>query len=642
MSHTDTIGGPGISLGTLIESHVRTLRSLGDSLHSLIQDREDEFLALGSGLMEFDAQSRAVARGASDLADLCAGDEVNRSAEAMASELDTLQDICGTSATDESVQALDRTLDLVRTLDAQTAEFGRIIRSLQMLGISTRIESARLGDQGLGFSTLADDVEALAGKIVHDSSAIAAQARDLGALVLDASERTSAMGREQSMCAAGIVQEIKDALGALTSLMDNARRVSGDISARSGAMAASVGEVVSSLQFHDIVRQQVEHVEEAMEDMIGQCAARNPEDGEGREDGAEAEAGEDEASRDARRDLVGWLADVSELQVSQLVNASERFTSAVGGLRDGLEGIAAQAGELRADVASIMDTGSGGATVFSRVQESSGKVMGAMRQFSDKAGEIAGLIGDVAGTVSAMSGFVSDIEEVGSEIELIAINASIKAAHTGEEGKALGVLAQAIQSLSVEARNKTQAVSTVLLDVAEASKVLEAKSRDTGKAEALKQYAASQEELSEVLSRLDADLGERMRGVDSGSLNLGRDAAALAASIDLHERICPGLDQAAETLRGVVAASREAVPVADDSGRPERLKQMLSRYTMEVERLVHEAAFGEQGGGARTLRHEDEGGVELFGDDDGVELFGDDDSGGGDGDGEEWDNVELF
>jgi methyl-accepting chemotaxis protein len=36
-----------------------------------------------------------------------------------------------------------------------------------MLGISTRIESARLGDQGLGFSTLADDVEALAGKIVQ-------------------------------------------------------------------------------------------------------------------------------------------------------------------------------------------------------------------------------------------------------------------------------------------------------------------------------------------------------------------------------------------------------------------------------------------------------------------------------------------
>jgi hypothetical protein len=89
---------------------------------------------------------------------------------------------------------------------------------------------------------------------------------------------------------------------------------------------------------------------------------------------------------------------------------------------------------------------------------------------------------------------------------------------------------------------------------------------------------------------------------------------ALARSVDLDRRILPGLDEAGRELGRIVAACRKAVPVADDTGRPERLKQLLSRYTMEVERVVHESAFGADAAGPRTLRHEDEGGVELFDD----------------------------
>lgn len=68
----------------------------------------------------------------------------------------------------------------------------------------------------------------------------------------------------------------------------------------------------------------------------------------------------------------------------------------------------------------------------------------------------------VSATIAEMGNFVVDIEDVGAEIKLIALNASIKAARTGEQGRALGVLAMAIQRLSSEAREQTQAVSDAL------------------------------------------------------------------------------------------------------------------------------------------------------------------------------------
>ena len=65
-------------------------------------------------------------------------------------------------------------------------------------------------------------------------------------------------------------------------------------------------------------------------------------------------------------------------------------------------------------------------------------------------------------TVGEIATFVGDIEKIGEEIKLIALNAQIKSAYTGDEGAALGVLAEAIQRLSIDAIDHTGAVSAYL------------------------------------------------------------------------------------------------------------------------------------------------------------------------------------
>ncbi|HPE37800.1 MAG TPA: hypothetical protein PK625_11645, partial [Spirochaetales bacterium] len=119
--------------------------------------------------------------------------------------------------------------------------------------------------------------------------------------------------------------------------------------------------------------------------------------------------------------------------------------------------------------------------------------------------------------------------------------------------------------------------------------------------------------LREVNSRFMTSL-DGLRG-DSGSLSENlRDTAAGAV---LDREICTELASARTDMGGISEAARRLVPLADDSHRSERLKELLSRYTMEVERLAHEAAFGQGGGEVRDAA---EGEVELFGDDN-VELF---------------------
>jgi methyl-accepting chemotaxis protein len=594
------------------------MRGLTIRLTRLLSGREEEFLDLGRRLMEFSSASQALAQKAQDLAQLAAGEDIGQGAQELAVELEEMSGVCDFSRGEQSLDELERVLKVIESLGAGISGFGRIVRSLQMLGISTRIESARLGDKGLGFTTLADDVEKLAGKIVANSSQVMDKGRSLSGMISDAHGQTKLLVGAQKGCSSRIVTELKTNLDGLVGLTGSSRSLSASLADRSGDIAAGISEVVASLQFHDIVRQQVEHVEEALHDMMGMVRQRGERQDCGREGGSAPAAEPNQELTPELRDLVGWIADVAKLQESQLGNAGERFASALQSLRRNLEDIARSIASMRQDAERLAADESGGeGSVLDRIEQGSLSIIESMRQFAEQAEHIGGVMATVAGTVAEMVGFVEDIEEVGSEIELIALNAAVKAARTGDEGRALGVLAQAIQKLSVEARDKTGDVSRALTEISRSSQDLETNAAGYLDTSRLAGLAARQEglmhRLRDVNTRFMSGLGEVRE--QSGRLSERlRDTAAHAV---LDREICAELDAARADMGSIAETARRAVPLADDSTRSQRLKELLSRYTMEVERLVHEAAFG-QGGG--ELRDKAEGEVELF-EDDNVELF---------------------
>ena len=67
-----------------------------------------------------------------------------------------------------------------------------------------------------------------------------------------------------------------------------------------------------------------------------------------------------------------------------------------------------------------------------RLESGVATVKAELGDFATQGESLGGIMDSVAETISGMAGAAEAIEEVGSEIELIAINASIKAAHTGE------------------------------------------------------------------------------------------------------------------------------------------------------------------------------------------------------------------
>ncbi|TVM28184.1 methyl-accepting chemotaxis protein, partial [Oceanidesulfovibrio marinus] len=102
--------------------------------------------------------------------------------------------------------------------------------------------------------------------------------------------------------------------------------------------------------------------------------------------------------------------------------------------------------------------------------------------------------------------FLEDIEEVGSEIELISLNASVKAAHTGEKGKALGVLASSIQQLSQQAGGRTESVKDIRGSIGEASNHLKSNDEACMDSSHVTDIVTILEQILEGIRRIDEEV----------------------------------------------------------------------------------------------------------------------------------------
>ena len=202
----------------------------------------------------------------------------------------------------------------------------------------------------------------------------------------------------------------------------------------------------------------------------------------------------------------------------------------------------------------------------------------------------------VAHTIGEISSFVTDIEAIGSEIELIALNSQIKAALTGPEGAALGVLAEAIKRLSDEAVRQTDSVAGTLTGIHAVTENLLADAENEEDPLGTR-ISTMQDELAVILrtmAHMNTEMISVLSSLDERVHSLTQDVEQVTAGVDVHERTKAMADGVLSDLELIVAKSRQIEPASSEF--KENLRHMEEHYTMESERHIHEAIARKRGG----------------------------------------------
>jgi methyl-accepting chemotaxis protein len=454
-------------------------------------------------------------------------------------------------------------------------------KTLRMLSISTKIESARLGELGSGFVNLAMDVEKLSHQVNDKSTAILAHRHLLVTMIATnlANVRTS-VSRQDAMVMATLKDTSAD-LAELVAVNERCTLFGSTVSTISAEVAGSISDVVSSMQMHDMTRQKLEHIVEALECLNGELSDLKVSD----------------ADADGVRRMITEAGDVCELQEAQLRFASSELYSAVCTIVDSLREVARKQSVVAQKTESI--TGSADSTGSSFVEVMSqgmSTVTDVLTSCATADSNMADTMKKVAQTIDEIAAFVTDIEAIGSEIDLIALNSQIKAALTGSEGAALGVLAEAIKRLSDDAVHQTDAVAVTLTEIHAVTEHLltdaESEVNHLGG-----QITAIQDELGLILRTLgniNAEMHAVLSGLNDRVLSLTQDVEHATAEVDVHVRTKAMSDNVLGDLERIVAESRKIEPASSEF--KENLRHMEEHYTMESERHIHEAIARKRSG----------------------------------------------
>lgn len=555
-------------------------------LTSMVRTSEEGFLALGSQLQSIYLSTQEISRKLGGLVK-------NFSSKEGTDSLAELQDMAEQSAKqldlfkDFSLQAVDKLQNIespLYVLPESLREFDRLVSRLRMMGISARIEAARIGQDGFGFVHLAEEVAHLAEQITSKAREVSSHIGGVGEIIALNERKLEGVIEKHKDISESVSRNMRSSLVLMDEKLEMSRRTTSGISGKSEEAIRNINVVVQSVQYHDITRQQIDHIVEALQSINGQ-------------------------------DSVLEVVPICQVQAAHLKRAGSEFQNA-------LRSIVTALGDLSNAVTMMLSeseqmtnfTADSGNTFFVDIEQGLQTVSGTMMKDLVTVTELVSSLQEITGKVRQMKTFMDEMTDVGSEVELLALNSRVKAAKAGCNGAALAVIAESIQSLSVDARLQIDEVVghiSRMVSLSEDIKNGHSIQTVTNSAEAETQHIIGKlKDAIEVLRLQNGESIEIFRETEQACTIIVGRLVSLADEISRHRDLAHSVIDTANVLQRLAEQLRASVPDSTQAVIDERLEEMLKRYTMETERTTHRAVLG--GDEARPAGSSAGGEIELF------------------------------
>jgi hypothetical protein len=561
---------------------VDRLKKCTKSLLILNSSTEDDFLTIGAQLRDVSTKAGEISSTATSAAGLINGEELKRDVGSLQELFTQMERYLKSSDMElvRSAETLRTILTEVEKALGPLVAFKKIVKHLRMLAISTKIESARLLTGDGSFSTIADDVEKLSTLIDSKSAGILAAITSLRHAIGETLLRMGALEKRERGQAHTMGDRIASGLKSLSEAYALSSSTAYRIAHVSDEIGSSIGEIVSSLQFHDITRQQIEHVLEAIGELEQELSAVK----------------ESHDARERAGEL--YVSDVCGLQVGQLQNAKNELVNAVDHILRDLRSIGQNGKAISKELGTLIGiSGSQDRSFLVRLKADVSGIISSLQENTEASLELSTAVGGVSRTIEDLSRFVGDIEDVGMEIELIALNARVRAAKTGEEGAALGVLAEGVRNLSDNSRDQTTAISETLTHVTDIAKSLgggqeeadgEARDHEPREEASADHMVDELNELILSFGDMDTRVASLIEHMEEASASLASRINELTSGVTAHEQTERVLSGVIADIEGVARLAAELEPYAGGAEAKEAyLKRFEERYTMHRERYVH-------------------------------------------------------
>jgi len=557
---------------------------LAESLEKTVKNSEPKFLKLGEELQILYADAK-------QLAELTMNTAKSVGGETEQSLLNSISRLARQSLTDlrqrqseisESLKHVDAVASHLENLCEICPAIEKTGMSLNVVGLNIAVESSRSPESREMFAFFVHEIRNLSKNIFDISQGIFNDSKATHSGQLLAHSRILAGQAELNKLqdaarktVQNTVTEIRHMMGLSLKSLEKTGELSNNISRQ-------IGEVVVAIQFHDITRQQVEHIVSALNDTEYLCKET-------------ADTDDELKSRSwgcAYRVLKIQAAQLEQV-ISEIETAYQKSIGAFENLRD-------QITELVKDVSSL--NGSEQKDEISTEMRITALKFGLheLRKLLDKGYDLKNHLKETADqvseTTSRLSCHISQVRRISIELHLKALNAIIKSARLTDKGSTFEILAQEVNTLSKESNRFAADVVKILESVISLAQELKKEScnKNLQNFEPVVGLNLKLEPTTDFsFDRGIMDITHNYEQFKSDSVNVLQKSQELQRSILQTKSELGFLSALEDELRDYMEQIKEMVKILkpfvnnDKDNSEDKIDQLAKRYTMKRERELH-------------------------------------------------------
>ncbi|MGB8730436.1 MAG: hypothetical protein WCC99_04250 [Candidatus Sulfotelmatobacter sp.] len=453
-------------------------------------------------------------------------------------------------------------LQLIRITLSQEA----IARHLRALSVLTNVEVAHLGSTGGNFQLLAQELSSFSKSLTQQTSELACDTKSRQQTIAETrNELASSLPQLR-----GEMARMEDGIGKTLRIIDAGLNQQADVPIQfrrcAEQTARETAGVVAAIQAHDITRQQIEHVQQALQLIASRIASADD-------------------SRDEDLPVAYAGLKIQILQLKTIQETVANWTSQVRRCMEGIQQLSASG------VVGI------GPTVLRQERELSAELahIELLQQKSQEySARMQGTLSGLSSLVDLVNVHLKRSQMVRDRLQILMFNSLIEAQRLGGRGAAVSAIAGLIEEKSeawIVIGNQSQLALSEILGLVERTTALMKVFSEASCQKLREEQAQTRAALDSVRSTA-AFVANEATQMQTITENMHANLADVAATGTRLERCFGYLDSVLRQIEGLAGEWESTDPRAAGPCDPTEVERWLSAfYTTEIERTVMSAAL---------------------------------------------------
>ncbi len=467
-----------------------------------------------------------------------------------------------------------------------------IAKKLNIVALHISMESSRSRECEEMFNFFVEEIKQLAGKV-----------HEISVKIRDDSEKA----KTSQIADFSSIAERKEILNSLAdnahrSVEDNVHHMEGLIKLalktmrraeiHSKKISSLVGEVVVAIQFHDIVRQQIEHVVETLKEVSSFFI----EDTDG-----------ESISNENQTVSLAKAYSILSLQAEQINQVTREIHDAHNKIQRSFHEIGNEVESLVNGMIDLSENTDGTqytGNPFEQLISGLNQLDKIISQGREMAGMIDRNLRQSAASAENLAGHLTEMEDIGMDLHIKAINALIMSKRLGAEGKTLSVLAEDVTAVSLDSNDFVLDVVEILKAIGELTANLKHLSEE--KDDHLHDDEMHKDNLSNSVDMISAVYNDFMQksslSVEQSKL-LRAKIFHLESELEFLRSMEDTLSSQRKNINKIIEKITPYIP--EDSITGSDLEHLSERYTMEIERGIHNKALKKDSASSESQKDAD-------------------------------------